>query len=209
MRHLVAAFVVEVLLVVGNAFGLRNGTRPECVAEPVIEVHQVGVLEPFPRRQRDVVPVGRQFIIDDPALAKGAAVHVDGPFHLVWPGVHHGVDDGAAARVSHQDHLSLDGVHRSRDGNNVLVKADPGTVGIHAFKPRQSQGMRAVSCGLERRRHLLPGGSVQPEAGNQDDVHDGTLLRPAQGRPRSIESGLRQSRGSARWRAAVKSGSSP
>ena len=147
---------MQPLLVLGHALGLRDGAGPEHGPQLLVEVGEVLVLEQLPRRKRHLVAVVRQFVVDDAALAERTAVNVDCPDHPVRAGIDGAVNDGAAARMAHQDHRGIEGVDLRHHGVDVGAQADAGPRRVGRFQPGQRQRVDLMPGRGQRRGHLLP-----------------------------------------------------
>jgi hypothetical protein len=115
------------LPVAGDTAWLGDGTCPESFTQFVIQVREIGVLKTLPRGQRDIIPFGRELVVDDTSLAQRAAVYIDSPGHTVGPGIYGPMDNGASAGMTHQDHRIINGVYGSDDGVNMVAEADAGS----------------------------------------------------------------------------------
>ena len=112
-----------------------------------------------------------------PVTMRGAGTSIAG--NAVGPGIHHAVDDRAAPGVSYQDRLAVQGIQSPDDGIDVSPQADVRPCCILRLQARECEGVDGVSGFLEGGDHLIPRRCVQPETGNQDDVHAGTLREAA------------------------------
>src|SRR5665647_144035 len=96
----VTALVVEVLMVVRDAPRLWHGAGPEHGPKLFVQVDEVGLVEAVPRRQRYVISLGQQLVVDDAALTERKAVHEHGADHATRARVDGAMDDGATAGMA-------------------------------------------------------------------------------------------------------------
>jgi len=172
--HVVAAFVGEPLRVAGDVRGRRDRARAERGARLVVEVGEVLVREGRPVRQRDRAARGRVPVGDGSAIARGEAADVDDTGDPVGPRVDRGMGDRGAGGVPDEHDLAVgrgDGVDGRADRVDVVAQGDPRAVGVRGLHTGQRERVGAVTRLLEDGNDLLPRRSVEPEAGNQDDVH--------------------------------------
>ena len=82
--------------------------------------------------------------------------------------------DRAAGGVPDEHDLAVgrvDGVDRLDDRVDVVAQGDLGAVGVLRLHAGQRERVRAVPGLLEGGHDLVPRRAVEPETGNQDDVH--------------------------------------
>ena len=105
------------------------------------------------------------------------------------------MDDGAAAGVADEDHRLVDCVDGRHDRIDVVAQADPRPRCVGRLQSGQRERVDAMPRSDQRRGDLRPRGRVQPESGNQNDVHAGILGRPADTRAGSPGMTRKQGRG--------------
>ena len=138
------------LLVLRHRPRLRDRTGAEQAPQLLRQVDEILVLEEFPRRQRQIVALGGQFVVDDPALAQRAAVHVDCAHHPVRAGVDGAVNDGSPAGVANQDHGRIERIDLRHNGVDVGAQADAGARCVGGLEARQRQRVDLVPGRDER-----------------------------------------------------------
>jgi hypothetical protein len=85
------------------------------------------------------------------------------------------VDDGTAAGVADQDYRIADGVYSRHYCVDVVPEADAGPWSVNGFQPRQREWVYRVARSDKRWSDFRPRRGIQPESGNHDDIHAGTL----------------------------------
>jgi hypothetical protein len=88
------------------------------------------------------------------------------------------VGDRAAAGVPDEHDLAagrVDGVDRLDHGVDVVAQGDLRSVGVLRLHAGQRERLHAVPGLPEGGDDLVPGRGVEPETGNQDDVHSPRL----------------------------------
>jgi hypothetical protein len=155
---------------------LRRRDRPlaELGERLVVEVEEFLLLEVRPCRQRNVAVLGRVAAGEGVTVAGGEATDVDGAGDPVGSRVDRGVGDRRTGGVPDEHHLAtgpVHGVDRRDHRVDVIAQGDLGPVGVPRFQTGQRERVRAVPGPLEGGHDLLPGRAVEPETGNQDDVH--------------------------------------
>jgi hypothetical protein len=105
-------------------------------------------------------------------VAQRLAGRVDDTGDPVGPGVHGGVRDRPSAGVPDEDDRAVaQGVDQRNHGVDLVAKGDAGTVGVPRLHAGQRHGVRTVARLLEDGRHLVPRRAVEPETGDEHDVH--------------------------------------
>jgi hypothetical protein len=170
-RHVVSAVVAQHLLVARDAQRLWNGDAAELRAQALVEVDEVLLLERRPLRQRNL-PVHRgQLVVDDASVPERAAVHVDHPDDAIGAGIRHRVRDGATPAVPDEHHRIGKRVDNRDHRVDVVTKADARTVGLARLEPRERERVHGVAGVSEWYGNLVPRCAVEPEAGDQNDIH--------------------------------------
>ncbi len=117
---------------------------------------------------------GRVSVGDSAAVARGEAADVDNAGDPVGPRVDRGMSERGAGGVPDEHDLAVgrvDGVDDRDDRVDVVAQGDPGAVGVRGLHTGQRDWVGAAPRLLEDGNDLLPRRSVEPEPGNQDDVH--------------------------------------
>src|SRR5690606_34171323 len=110
---------------------------------------------------------------DGLARRDGEAAEEEQPRHPVGPLGRRGPGQGRAHRVPQDGDLLLRryGVDGRDDRPDHVLGGDAGAVGLPGLHAREGQRHRRVSRRLQGWRHLLPRRPVEPEPGNEDEVH--------------------------------------
>jgi hypothetical protein len=66
-------------------------------------------------------------------------------------------------------------VDRGDDRVDVVTQPDAAAIGVRRLEARQRERAHLVTCLFEHGPHVAPRRAVEPEAGDQHDVHTATL----------------------------------
>ena len=172
--HVVAALVGEPLRVPRDMYGRRDGTLPEPRAQLVIEVKEVLLVKERPIRQRNIAVLSRKRVIDHVALAEGNAVDVHDPGYTVRPCIDSGMGYRATSGVSDEYNLRIrriEGVDHCDNRLDMVAQCDLGSVRLSRLHTGQCERISVMSCLPEGGHDLVPRRAVEPQTGNQNDVH--------------------------------------
>src|SRR5690606_3029924 len=101
----------------------------------------------------------------------------DDALHAVGALVSRGIDQAAAGGVPHQHDRTICGVDRPDHRVDVVTQCDTRPVRIDRLETGKRHRAWRVARAGEYRRHLVPRSAVEPEPGNEDDVHARKLER--------------------------------
>ncbi len=77
--------------------------------------------------------------------------------------------------MADEDDRFVGRIYAGDDGVHVVTQRDATPVGIQRLQPGQGERFDRMSRLLERGDHSVPRGGIEPEAGNEDDLHELTL----------------------------------
>ncbi len=159
---------------VGTRVGTLDGERRCACACGLVEVVHVFILEEVPAGERDD-PVDDRELADPVSGRRRDGVDEDHSAHAVGARIGDTPCDVATSAVSDDHDIAVDLIDCGDRGVDPVRDADIGGGGRGLAEPWHGEGVHAMPCPFESGDHVVPARGVEPESGDEDDVHEPTL----------------------------------